>query len=431
MELNEIFIVVLLLILSAFFSASELAIMTVPFYKIKQLVSSNWKLIKFLYKLRQNSERTLITILIGNNLVNVILSIYASGLGDSILKGFAITGAIWLMIVSFSITFLILLFWEIIPKVFATKFSLNLALLVSPIIYFLQYLLFPFVFILELIVKLFNRLLSKSEDRVSKEDIEVFIEDWQKQWLFSSIESKIIKNFLEFNERGVESVLRHRTEVFALPVNMKLKEAIKKVLEKPYSRIPVYEQDKDNIIWIITLRDILKYSQNVDNLEKTLWELKLKPVFRVPVTANIFDIFMKMKKTWHHFAVVLDEYWGTEGIVTFEDILEDMVGDIKDESDIAEEKQIIKINNNQLIVSWDVLLREVLDELDIWEINIEDEDFSEDDMISYIILEKLKRFAKNGDKIVIWNLVFEVVEIDPKKNKILKVKVYKNVTNSN
>jgi CBS domain containing-hemolysin-like protein len=186
--------------------------------------------------------------LIGNNLVNVVLSIYAASLGDSILAKFAISGAIGLMIVSFTITFLILLFGEIIPKVIATRFSLKLGLLVAPVIYFLTYLLFPVVVVLEGIVKLLNKMFSSSEDKVSKEDIEIFIEDGQKQGLFSQIESDIIKNFLEFRDRGVESILKHRTEVFALPADIKLKDAIKQVLQKPYSRIPVYEGDKDNII---------------------------------------------------------------------------------------------------------------------------------------------------------------------------------------
>ncbi len=426
MEASQIFIVIILLGLSAFFSASELAIMTIPFYKIKQLYQTNKKwLIKFLYILRTNPERTLITILIWNNLVNVVLSIYASWLWDSILTKFAISGAIGLMIVSFVITFLILLFWEIIPKVIATRFSLRLWLLVAPVIYVLTYILFPIVIILEWIVKLLNKLFSSDEDKVSKEDIEVFIEDWQKQGIFSQTESDIIKNMLEFRDRWVESILKHRTEIFALPAEITLEDAIKKVLDKPYSRIPIYEGDKDNIVGILTLRDFLKLSQDKTNLTKKLLELPLKPVFKVPVTASIFDIFMKMKKLWHHFAVVLDEHWGTAGIVTFEDILEDMLWDIKDESDILEEQEIKKLDNNSLIVKWDVVLREVLRELKLEDEKIEDK-IAEDDMISYIILEKLKRFAKKGDVVKINNkLRLKVMEVDPKRNKILKVLVEK------
>lgn len=424
---------IFLLMLSAFFSASELAIMTIPLYKIKQL-HQNWKskLIGFLYKLRQNPERTLITILIWNNLVNVILSIYASKLWDWILAKLAIWWAIWLMLVSFTITFLILLFWEIIPKVIATRFSLWLWLIVSPIIYFLTLVLFPVVYFLEVIVKLLNKFFSWSEEKVSKEDIEIFIEEGQKQGIFSEIESMIIKNLLEFTERWVESVLKHRTEVFALPANMFLKDAVKKVLEKPYSRIPIFEGDKDNIIWILTLRDFLKYSQDKENLNKTLKELWLKSVFKVPITANIFDIFMKMKRTGNHFAVVLDEYWWTAWIVTFEDILEDMVGEIKDETDIAEESEIIKINKNELIAKWDVLLRDILRVLDYENFEISEElkeEISEDDMISYIILSMLKRFAKKWDKIKIADLECEVLEVNPKKNKILKVRCVKEENN--
>ncbi len=433
----EVVIVVLLLLMSAFFSASELAIMSIPLYKIKQNLN-NWKnkLASILWSLRQNPEKTLITILIWNNFVNVFLSIYAWQLGTNIAKHsqilsqIGLSWALLMTVISIVITFMILMFWEILPKVFATKFALKFWLIVAPIIKTLMYLLYPIVLILEFIVKLFNKLFSSDEEKVSKEDIEIFIEDWKKQWIFSDMESMIIKNFLEFNDRGVESVLKHRTEVVAIPSDYTLKEAIEVFLKYPYSRLPVFEWDKDNIIWILTIRDALQWSQNEDNLNKKLKELPLKWVFRVPVTANIFDVFMQMKKKWKHFAVVIDEYWGTAWIVTFEDILEDMVWDIKDESDILEEREIVKIDENSVVVKWDVVLRDVLRELDYTNFELSEQqkmEFTEEDMISYIILSLLKSFAKKGDKVRLDGLEMEVLDVNPKKNKILKVKVTKLV----
>ncbi len=423
----EIIIVIGLLALSAFFSGSELAIMSIPLYKIKQTLN-HWKnkLASILLSLRQNPERTLITILIGNNFVNVFLSIYAWKLWDWILAKVWYSGAVAMMVVSIVITIMILMFWEILPKVFATRFALPVWLIVSPIIKFLSIVLFPVVIVFEYIVKLFNKLIASKEDKVSKEDIEIFIEEGKKQWIFSDIESMIIKNFLEFNERWVESVLKHRTEVVAISADSTLQEAIDTFLKYPYSRLPVYEWDKDNIVGILTIRDALLWSQKKENLNKKLKDLPLKWVFRVPVTANIFDVFMQMKRSWKHFAVVIDEYGWTAWIVTFEDILEDMVWDIKDESDILEEKDIVKIDEKTLVVKGDVLLRDIIRELDYEWFELSEElksKFNEEDMISYVILSMLKSFAKKWDKIKLNGLEMEVLEVNPKKNKILKVKI--------
>lgn len=417
--------VIALLALSAAFSASELAIMSAPLYKIKQLANSDSKLARLLLKLRQNSSRTLITILIWNNLVNVVLTIYASQLGNNIVKWFAISWAIWFFIISVTITTLILFFWEIVPKIFATKFSLRYALIASPFIDTLWKLIFPVVFFFESLTKLLNKT-THTEEKVSRSDVEMFVDEWKKQWIFSNIESMIIRNLFDFNERSVESILKHRTEIFALSNDTSLKEAIYQALSNPYSRIPVYENDKDTIVWMINTRDLLKYSNNSDNLGRKISTFKLRPVFKIPVTANVFDVFLQMKKSWHHFAIVVDEYWGTEWMITFEDILEDMVWDIKDESDLDEERNIIKIWVNELIVRWDVLLREILASFNIENFSIPEDledKIWEDDMISYIILTHLKTFAKKWDIVELWEIKVQVVELSQSWDKIEKVKV--------
>lgn len=418
-------VVILLLLLSALFSSSELAIMGTPLYKIKQAVQhSKSKISKMLLHLRKNPERTLITILIGNNLVNVALSIYASNLWDTILKSVAISWAIGFMMVSVGITFLILFFGEIIPKVFATKFSLKLGLFFAPIINGIYYLLFPVVYLLEKFIKLLNKIIKSNEDRVCRDDVEIFVDEGKKQWIFSNQESMIIKNLLDFNSRRIEAVLRHRTDMFAVWWDTKLGEAIKQILNKPYSRIPVYLNDKDNIIWLVMLKDLLKFAQTTTNLQKPLKDFRLRKIFKIPITANIFDVFLKMKKLGQHFALVVDEYWGTEWIVTFEDILEEMVWDIRDEYDLEEEQEIQKIWTYEAIAKWDVSLREVLNVFNVEEFQIPkdlNEKIDEDDMISYIVLIMLKHFAKKGEKVNIWKLEIRVAEIEPDQNKILKV----------
>jgi len=247
-----ILIIILLLCVSAIFSASEMAIMGVPKYKIKKFINEHperSKVARQLLHLRQDrSERTLITILIANNLVNVVLSVYAAQLGDSLFSNIALSGAMILIIISVSITFLIVFFSEIIPKVFATKFALSLAIFVTPIIRFVTILLFPIVWSLEQAIHALYRILKQPDDGVSKADVEVFVEDGRKQGIFSNTESMIINNFLEFDEREVDSVLKHRTDVFALSEDETLESAIQKVVQTPYSRIPIFRNDKDQIV---------------------------------------------------------------------------------------------------------------------------------------------------------------------------------------
>ncbi|MEF2175537.1 MAG: hemolysin family protein [Candidatus Absconditabacteria bacterium] len=423
-------IIIILLLMSAFFSASELAIMGTPLYKIKQVAkSSKNKFGKMLLGLREKSERTLITILIGNNLVNVVISIYAASIGDKFIANLGLIGAISLIIVSVTITFIILTFGEIIPKVLSTRYSLEYALLATPFIKFLTIILFPIGIILEFIIYLLNKIFKSPQEKVSRDDVEIFVEDGKKQGIFSSVESMIIKNLLDFNERSVEYIVKHRTEVFALSENTLLKDAINKTMAHSFSRVPIYREDKDKIIGIIAIRDLLKLSLDYSNLNKKLSEFEIRKVFKVPLTANIMDIFLKMKKLGQHFAVVVDERGGTEGIVTFEDILEDMVGEIRDEYDNNEEKEIEIINENEIIVKGEVLFRDIMMSLKIDNFDFPeelDESIGDEDMISYIILIKLRHFAKKGEKIIIKNLEFEIIETNKSEDKIIKVKVTRN-----
>jgi CBS domain containing-hemolysin-like protein len=218
-----------------------------------------------------------------------------------------------------------LFFGEILPKIFATKFSLYFGMLFAPVIYFLSYMFFPIVWVLESIIKLLNKLVKSNEDRVSKDIVSMFVEDWEKQGILSNTESRIIKNLLDFNEKTVENILQHRTKIFALDWNMNLKNAIKEISKKTYSRIPVFSEDKDNIIWTITIRDIINLINEKKDLNTKLINLSLNKIFKIPLTASVFDIFLKMKKSWQHFSIVLDEQWWTAWIVTFEDVLEELV----------------------------------------------------------------------------------------------------------
>ncbi len=422
-------IVIGLLALSALFSSSELAIMWVPMYKIKKYINENIKnpgTATLLQSLREKSDRTLIAILIGNNLVNVALSIYAASLWDTILAQFALWWAVWFLIVSISITFLILFFGEIIPKVFAAEHALKFGMVVAPIIQWVIFVLFPLVWVLEQIISALKRGVWAQTEKVSKEDVDVFVEEGKKAWIFTKTESLIIHNFLEFSDRDVESVFQHRTNMKALPEETTLEDARAFIIDNTYSRIPLYREDKDQIVWLITLRDVLTLTQDETNLQKTLKSFRLKNIAKVPITASIFDVFLDMKKHGWHFAIVIDEFGGTAWFITFEDILEDLVGAIRDESDGWEDAEIVKIDPNTAIVQGDTIIRDVIDILGIEGYQIPEKfvgDISEEDTASYVFLEILKEFAKKWDIVSFGDIQLEVLKVNKEGDAIQKVKV--------
>lgn len=423
--MNNFLLIAILVLFSGFFSWAEIAISSTPIYKIKQLLHSHKKKsAKILLILKSKIEKTLITILIWNTLINVIISILAARIWDELTAKMAMSTASGFLLISVLTTFIILLFGEIIPKVFSSKLSLQISLAIAKPIRLLSYILRPILIIFELIMKVFSSFLNGNNQWVSKNDVEIFIQQWQKDWIFTETESRIIKNFLYFDERWVESILKHRTEIFAISDETVLKDALEEIAKSPYSRVPVFKKDKDNIIWLLTIKDLLKFLHNKENTSKKIKDFIIRDVYKVPVTANIFDIFLKMKKWGQHFAIVIDEFGWTEWIITMEDILEDMLWDIKDEFDAWEESWIVKLNNQEIIVKWDVLLREIIDYFYIDHFEIPKkyaDDISEEDMTSYIILEILKTFAQKWEIVKLWNLKFEVIET--KRNKIQKVKV--------
>lgn len=296
---------------------------------------------------------------------------------------------------------------------------------VSPIIQWVIRILYPLVWVLEQVIYALKRMVWAEGEKVSKEDVEIFVEEWKKAEIFTNTEALIIHNFLEFSERDVESVFQHRKNVFALDEEITLADATQQILGNPYSRVPLYRWDKDTLVAMLTLRDVLLLNQNPTNLSKSLKEFSLRAVEKVPITASIFDVFLDMKKHGQHFAVVIDEYWGTAWIVTFEDILEDMVWAIRDESDGREDAEIVKIDDSSCRVQWGTILRDIIDILQISWYKVPDEysDISEEDTVAYVILEVLKDFAKKWEIIHLGDLTFEVLKVNKEWDAIKKVKV--------
>lgn len=305
-----------------------------------------------------------------------------------------------------------------------------MALRMAPLMRGLSYLLWPVVVFLERVVKSINKLFRHEVTGVTKDDVEIFVEEGEKQGLFTDIESMIVRNLMDFRETSVDAVFRHRTEIFALDQSLTLREAIEETLARPHSRIPIYDRDKDHIVGLLTLRDLLTISYDESNMSCSLSDFPIKEIAKVPVTASIFEMFVQMKKHGRHLAIVVDEYGGTAGLVTFEDILEAMVGDIRDEVDTDEEQDMVVIDKDTLLAKGDVILRDILHHFKIGEFSIPqwyETEIDEESMLSYILLHEFKDFAQKGDSVVFGPFTFIVTKADPQKIHRVRVE-YENTS---
>lgn len=366
--------------------------MSLPSHKIKSLYKQGKFWSKWLNYIKGHNDRLLITILVWNNLVNVYAAALATQISIQIAESSWIEQSLAIWISTWIITFLILLFWEIIPKSFATKNAEKIALLVSWPYKILMLVIHPVVIFIETITKVFTW--KNSNIRVSSDEIDSFIDLWKDTWSLEVWEYKRLKNTLRFNERNVWEIMVPRIKIEAIPQHRTIKEAKKFYMSHTHSRIPVYNRTIDKIVWILTVRDILKYEN-----DKKLKDIKFEKNIKVPINQpidNLLDIF---QKTHRHIAVVMDEYGWVAGIITLEDIIEEIFWEIRDETD-REVEDIKKIWDNAYLIKSDVLIDEVLDmfDLELKHIWLDKKVFSWENL-SYILTHKLERFPVSKEMI--------------------------------
>lgn len=408
---GSIIILVLLVILSGFFSGSETAIISVSDAKVRSLVKQKVKGSATLYLLKQNPHKLLITILIGNNLANIGASVLAAVVFTELF------GSNGLGIATGVMTFFVLVFGEITPKSFATKYSVKMSLVLAKPLQLLQILFAPIIWVMDGIVQLLMKITGSkfNEEQVSEEEIKALIELGAEKGSIQKREKELLKNILQFNDIAVEEVMTPRVSIEALTVDTSLQEAIDFVIKKSHSRIPVFEDSIDNIVGIVTIKDVLIFSEKF-NINKKLENCDLKKPLFVPVSKKIDVLFREFQKARTHLAVVVDEYGGTAGLVTLEDLLEEIVGEIIDESDI-EEMPIQELSEYEIEAHGVTKLDDINDYLGI---TIKG---NEKESISALILDKLERFPKPGEVIDLPHATIKVLKM--KGNKIMKVSIEK------
>lgn len=378
-------ILVVLLCLAAFFSAAETAIVALSPARIRDMLEKKTRGAAMLHRLKTNPHRLLITILIGSNLVNVGASVYATLVFEQIL------GSSALGIITGVLTLLILVFGEIVPKSLAQTYSKAVALLAAPLLQLLLWIFTPAVWILDLLVKAMLRLVGAEKQRnITEDELKAFVSLGAEEGTLEKDEKELIENVLEFNETRVEEVMVPRVEIKALPLDSTLQEAADFMIEHRHSRIPVYNETVDDIVGIITVKDMLAHLRK-GRTTLTLKEVPLMKPIKVPASQKINPLFDEFQKRHLHIAVVLDEHGGTAGLITLEDILEEIVGEIEDEFDEEEEDNVRKIGSSEVEANGKALIEEIQELLDVHL------DAPEHKTLSYYITEKLGRFPKRGE----------------------------------
>lgn len=390
-----IIIFTILFLLSAFFSASEIALMSLPEHKIDSLLKQNRFWSKALRYLKDRNDKVLITILIWNNLVNVYIAALATQFAITVSKSSTFDEALIVWASTWIITFLLLMFWEIVPKSYATKNAEKIALLVANFYKGLIIVLSPIIYFMEGIIKLTTG--KSSVSKITDEEIEAFIDMWREEWVFEAGEHEKIKNMLEFSDITVEEIITPRVNIDAIDIETTVNDALNFVLNHTHSRIPVFIEKVDNIWYVVNLRFLLQ-EQKKWNGNILLSQLKnLDKAIKIPLNHPIDKLLEIFKNSRKHMAIVLDEYGWVAWLVTLEDIIEEVFWDIRDEYD-KERDEMRKIVENKYEVDPSLIFEDLLDELGIKFENLwlDEKDYYAT-TLNYFITEELERFPDSWE----------------------------------
>ena len=403
------------MVFSAFFSSADMVYGVVDQDKLRKLALDGNKKAKIALKIAEDYNWSISTILFGNNIVNIFASSIAALIGIYLSEVYLIPGE---LIMTISLTVAIIIFAEFIPKAFAKRFNFSLALLFAYPIEILKYVFFVIVFpiskLFNQIGKLFNKK-SKEEDILDEDVLNEMVDAIEEEGILEENEAEILRGAIDLSDIEAYEIMTPRVDVFAIDVEEDIHQLLKEHHHDLFvhSRIPVYEDTIDNIIGILQIKELAK--KLLKNEPINLKELIYKPLM-IPRSHQVIDLLNEFKQTKIHIAVVIDEYGGTDGIITMEDILEEIVGDIFDENDDIEE-EVEDIGHGMYIVDGSM---NIDDFLDLIEYEGEEIETSYSTIGGYC-QELLDRFAKKGDVITFSHYKLSVLEADEFTIETLKV----------
>ena len=404
------FIVLLVLIfLSAFFSCAETVLTTVNRIRVRTLIEEGNKKAVTLGKVIENSGKMLGAILIGNNIVNISTSSIATVLAIDLLGN---TGA---GVATGIITLLILIFGEITPKTFATLNAETISLHVAGIIYTLMYILTPAIYIVNQLSLGVLKLLRVNPDNkgttITETELRTIVDVGHEEGIIESEERRIINNVFDFGDARARDVMIPRIDMTFVSIDSTYQELLDIFEEFRYTRLPVYQGTNDNVIGIINMKDILLYKPDTEFHIKDY----LREAYYTYESKRISELMLEMRKTSVNIAIVLDEYGATAGLITLEDLLEEIVGEIRDEYDEDEDEVFKTISDTEYEVDGQIKLGDLNDLLDS---SLSSEDY---DSLGGYIMENLDRLPEQGDMFTAEGFQFSVISLD--KNRIERVHI--------
>ena len=402
-----------LLVLSAFFSASETAFTSISKLKVRHMLDANVKGAKYIAKILDNPNKMLTSILVGNNIVNITMTSIATALT---IHYFGESGTGIAAVVT---TIFILLFGEITPKTIANAFPEKICLGIAVILRLIILILTPFAFVFsrisDLLLILLGRKNGKKKVSITEEELKTMVNVSQEEGVLETDEQEMIFNIIEFNDTEVGKIMTPRTEIVGVDINAGYDEVFRVFKENQYSRIPVYQNSLDEIVGVLHLKDLVLFDK-----DKNVYHNKnyMKEPYITWENFKVSDVFKKMKSSKCTMGIVLDEYGGTAGIVTIEDFVEEIVGDINDEYDEYDNKKISIISENVILADGLAEINDINDKLDV---NLSNERFN---TIGGFVTGELGKFPLKGDTLI-YNDIIEFVVESAGKNKVEKVKITK------
>ncbi len=408
-DIITIIVMALLVLMSSYFSATETAFSSLNKTRLKALSEKGNKRARRTLALSEKYDRLLSTILIGNNIVNILLASMATVFFIRVMKGNEQTGTTVATVV---VTVVVLIFGEISPKSLAKESPENFAMFSTPIIKFFIVILYPLTFLFSLWQKMLTKVFKiKGDRKMTPDELLVLVDEVEEGGAIDADESELLRSAIEFNDQEAEDILTPRVDIEGVSADSTKEEIAQVFTDTGFSRLPVYKDSIDNIIGIVHQKDFYDGPKITD---KSLEEIMQEPVFVTP-SMKISDLLNKLQQEKSHIAVVTDEYGGTLGIVTMEDILEELVGEIWDEHDeVIEEFTKLDDGSYRIICSAD------LDEMfELFEIEGE----SDSNTVSGWVMDELGKIPDEGDEFDYENLHVTVTETDNQRVIAINVRV--------
>ena len=423
-------LVIFLIFVNAFFSATEMAVITLNDNKIRKMAEDGHKAAKKILKFIDNPGHFLATIQVGVTLAGFLSSAFAADKFSQRLTNLldsdgsiSFLPTVSMIIITIILAYFSLVLGELVPKRLAQKYPERVAYTAAGIVRGFGYLMAPFVKLLTVSTNLLLRAIGIDPNAVDKnvteEEIRMMVDVSSESGSIEDEEKEMIQNIFEFNDKEVSEIMTHRTKLVALPVSATYDEVLETAINERYTRIPIYDGTIDDIVGILHIKDLLGIAlkDEGDKANFMLPEL-MRPPLVVPETKNLSSLFAEMKKGGMQLAVIIDEYGGTAGIATIEDMLEEIVGNITDEFDDEEDQKMTILPDGDILFSGDTSLNDVEDVL---RIDLPDEDY---DTIAGFVIHLLDRIPEESEtpEVTYGNVEIKVVSVEDKW--ISKVRIH-------